>query len=246
MWVPESVKFCNNNFQIRLLSFNCRETDPGLRSYVKWLGTKSTGMNYLAHLYLSGESDEVKLGNFIGDFVKGNKYQNYPGQVAFGIKLHRSIDTFTDGHPDVKTCTNFLKPGYGRHAGIVSDVFFDHFLAANWTDYSTVSLRQFAKHVHAVLLSNFGMLPFRVKQFLPFLIQHKRLESYAKIENLFQVLEIMSRHTSLPTKSTWAIEMLNKEYVQFEILFRRFFSELTAYVETDFNIEILKPSTCPK
>ena len=203
-------------------------------------------MNYLAHLYLSGESDEIKFGNFIGDLVKGNKYLNYPGQVAFGIKLHRSIDSFTDVHPDVKTFTNLLKPGYGRHAGIVTDVFFDHFLAANWSDYSTVSLRQFAKHVHAVFLSNFELLPPRVKQFLPFLIQHKRLESYANIENLFQVLEIMSRHTSLPTKSNWAIEMLQKEYGQFEVLFRRFFSELTAYVETEFEIEILKPSTCPK
>lgn len=229
-----------------MLSFHYSKTNPRLGSNEKWPEAKSIGMNYLAHLYLSGESDEIKLGNFIADFVKGNKYLNYPEMVAFGIKLHRSIDSFTDSHRDVKICADLLKPGYGRHAGVVTDVFFDHFLAANWSDYSTVSLRQFAKHVHAVFLSNFGLLPFRVKQFLPFLIQHKRLESYANIENLFQVLEIMSRHTSLPTKSGWAIEMLQQEYGQFEVLFRRFFSELTAYVETEFDIEIRKPSTCAK
>lgn len=203
-------------------------------------------MNYLAHLYLSGESDEVKIGNFIGDFVKGNKYQNFPEEISYGIKLHRSIDSFTDSHADVKACANLLKPGYGRHAGIVADVFFDHFLAANWSDYSPVTLRQFAKHVHAVLLSNFGLLPLRVKQFLPFLIQHKRLESYAKLENLFQVLEIMSRYTSLPTQSNWAIEVLRNEYAQFEALFRSFFAELTSYVETEFAIGILKPLACRK
>jgi len=198
-------------------------------------------MNYLAHLYLSGESDEIKLGNFIGDFVKGNKYLEYPEQVAFGIKLHRSIDFFTDQHPDVKECIAILNPGYGRYSGIVADVFFDHFLASNWSDYSIYSLRQFSKYSHAVFLSNFLLLPFRVKQFLPFLIQHKRLESYAHRENLTHVLDIMSRRTSLPQNSEWAMRILNQEYVQFESLFRSFFADLIKYVESDFAVRISKP-----
>lgn len=198
-------------------------------------------MNYLAHLYLSGDSDEIKLGNFIGDFVKGNKYLDYPGQVAYGIQLHRSIDSFTDNHTDVKACINLLRPGYGRYSGIIADVFFDHFLAANWNEYSVYTLRQFSKHAHAVFLSNFLLLPMRVKQFLPFLIQHKRFESYAQRENLFQVLEIMSRRTSLPSNSEWAMTILYQEYHQFEALFRSFFAELIDYVETDFGVRISKP-----
>ena len=198
-------------------------------------------MNYLAHLYLSGESDEIKLGNFIGDFVKGNKYLEYPEQVAFGIKLHRSIDFFTDQHPDVKECIAILKPGYGRYSGIVADIFFDHFLASNWSEYSNYTLRQFSKNSHAVFLSNFLLLPFRVKQFLPFLIQHKRLESYAHRENLTHVLDIMSRRTSLPQNSEWAMRILNQEYVQFESLFRSFFADLIKYVESDFAVRISKP-----
>jgi len=198
-------------------------------------------MNYLAHLYLSGDSDEIKLGNFIGDFVKGNKYLDYPGEVAYGIQLHRSIDSFTDSHADVRECINLLRPGYGRYSGIIADVFFDHFLAANWNEYSVYTLRQFSKHAHAVFLSNFLLLPMRVKQFLPFLIQHKRLESYAQRENLFQVLEIMSRRTSLPANSEWAMQILHHEYDQFDALFRSFFAEMIDYVETDFGVRILKP-----
>ena len=199
-------------------------------------------MNYLAHIYLSGDSDEIILGNFIADYVKGNKYLNYPEQVAYGIRLHRSIDLFTDQHALVKECINLLRPGYGRYAGIVTDVFFDHFLAANWNRYSECTLRQFSKHAHAVFLSNFLLLPFRVKQFLPFLIQHKRLESYAQRDSMFQVLEIMSRRTSLPANSEWAMQILNQEYEQFEALFRSFFEELIDYVETDFGISISKPT----
>ncbi len=199
-------------------------------------------MNYLAHIYLSGDSDEIKLGNFIGDYVKGNKYQNYPEMVSFGIRMHRSIDSFTDQHADVKECMKLLKPGYGRYAGIVSDIFFDHFLASNWNEYSAYSLRQFSRHAHAVFLSNFGLLPFRVKQFLPFLIQHKRLESYAQRESIFHVLEIMSRRTSLPANSQWAIQLLNQEYSQFETLFRSFFAEMVFFAESEFAVRISKPS----
>jgi len=198
-------------------------------------------MNYLAHLYLSGESDEIKLGNFIGDHVKGNKYQQFPAQVSYGIQMHRSIDSFTDHHADVKECINLLKPGYGRYAGIVTDVFFDHFLASNWNEYSVYTLRQFSKHAHAVFLSNFMLLPFRVKQFVPFLIQHKRLESYAHRENLPHVLDIMSSRTSLPDNSQWALQILHKEYDQFEGLFRSFFADLINFVETNFKVQIEKP-----
>ena len=198
-------------------------------------------MNYLAHIYLSGESDEIIIGNFIGDFVKGNKYLKYPEKVAFGIRMHRSIDLFTDQHPDVREFINLLKPGYGRYAGIVADVFMDHFLASNWHNYSVYTLRQFSKHAHAVFLSNFMLLPFKVKQFLPFLIQHKRLESYARRETMFDVLEIMSRRTSLPTNSDWAMQILNQEYDQFDLLFRSFFAEITEYAEMEFAVQILKP-----
>ena len=200
-------------------------------------------MNYLAHIYLSGDSEEIKLGNFIGDFVKGNRHQHYPEKVAYGIILHRNIDSFTDQHEAVKECIKILRPGYGKYAGIVADVFFDHFLANNWSEYSNYSLRHFAKNAHAIFLSNFGLLPFRVKQFLPFLIQHKRLESYANRENLFHVLEIMSRRTSLPSNSEWAIQILNQEYSQFEALFRSFFPEIIDYVESNFDVKIVRPET---
>jgi acyl carrier protein phosphodiesterase len=198
-------------------------------------------MNFLAHLYLSGDSDEIKIGNFIGDYVKGNKYKDYPEMVSFGIRMHRSIDAFTDQHKDVREFNQLLKPGYSRYSGIVSDVFFDHFLAANWKEYSAYTLRQFSKHAHAVLLSNFMLLPYRVKQFLPFLIQHKRLESYARRETMFQVLEIMSGRTSLPANSHWAAQLLDREYDQFEALFRSFFADIVVFAETEFGVSISKP-----
>ena len=66
-------------------------------------------MNFLAHLYLSGEDDEVKLGNFIGDYVKGSKYLEYAEKIKKGILLHRKIDSFTDSHPLIKEASEAFR-----------------------------------------------------------------------------------------------------------------------------------------
>ena len=56
-------------------------------------------MNFLAHIYLSGEGDELlSIGNFIADTVRGKEYLQYPEAMPRGILLHRRIDTFTDAH----------------------------------------------------------------------------------------------------------------------------------------------------
>ncbi|MCK3686269.1 ACP phosphodiesterase [Maribellus sp. YY47] len=141
-------------------------------------------MNYLAHLYLSGESEQMLVGNFIGDYVKGKQYENYPKEIADGILLHRRIDHFTDNHPLHKEAKKPFRDDFGHYAGIVVDLVYDHFLAANWTTFSDLSLRWFAKRSHSVLLSHFAYLPLRVQGFLPFLIQNRRLESYATIEGI--------------------------------------------------------------
>ena len=36
-------------------------------------------MNFLAHIYLSGDSDLVTIGNFMADGIKGKDYRKYKG-----------------------------------------------------------------------------------------------------------------------------------------------------------------------
>jgi acyl carrier protein phosphodiesterase len=199
-------------------------------------------MNYLAHLYLSGEDEAIMTGNFIGDYVKGNQYLQYPEKVQKGILLHRQIDSFTDHHPVVKDCGRRFQTNYGRYSGIVTDVIFDHFLASGWQNYSVCTLRQFSKYAHAVLLSNFIMLPVQVKLFLPFLVQHKRLESYAGLEGIYQSLAIMGRRTSLPEEASFALKVLKRDYQSIKLEFEQFFPELVAFVENNFGVIIKKPS----
>ena len=46
-------------------------------------------MNYLAHIYLSGSSPQIRVGGFIADAVKGGIPEHYPYKLRSGIRLHR-------------------------------------------------------------------------------------------------------------------------------------------------------------
>jgi acyl carrier protein phosphodiesterase len=198
-------------------------------------------MNFLAHLYLSGDNEELLVGNFIGDYVKGNKYNNYPPEIKSGILLHRQIDFYTDTHPIFRESKRLLVPEYGLYAGIVMDLFCDHFLAINWQNYSDLTLREFAKRAHAILLSNYFQLPSRVQGFLPFLIQHKRLESYARKEGIQKSLEIMSRYTSLPEKSQKAMEVMTENFQFLDQKFALFMNDMIGFIEGTHHVPIKKP-----
>jgi acyl carrier protein phosphodiesterase len=202
-------------------------------------------MNFLAHLYLSGENDGMKLGNFIGDFVKGKKYLNYAVVVQKGILLHRQIDYFTDLHPIVKESASLFKSGYGRYSGIVVDLFFDHFLALNWDEYSIYKLKDYTRNIYKLLLSNFWILPLEVKEFLPFLIKNRRLESYSLEYGIKKALEIMSHYTSLPEKTDFALDVFHQNKKVLAKNFIMFMKEIIGFVESNNDVEIKKPSGHP-
>jgi acyl carrier protein phosphodiesterase len=198
-------------------------------------------MNFLAHIYLSGEDEKLMIGNFIGDYVKGKDYENYPTPIKEGILLHRQIDFFTDCHSQFREAKKLLVEEFGLYSGIIIDLLYDHLLAKNWNNYSDQNLRSFAKKTHAILLSNFFYLPKRVQGFLPILIQNRRLESYATKTGIHKSLDTMSRYTSLPAKADIAINILKGNFQFFEANFEDFFKDIVEFVEKNYDIKIKKP-----
>jgi len=198
-------------------------------------------MNFLAHLYLSGEDEGLKLGNFIGDYIKGSKYLNYPPNIQKGIILHRRIDSYTDNHRLFREASKLFRQGYGRYSGIVLDLVFDHFLALNWGEYSYYKLRDFVNNTHKLLLANFRILPLRVKKFLPVFIYNRRLESYSTKQGIYRALELMSRYTSLPRNPDYAVSILKKENTALKETFFLFMTDIINYVESESAIKISRP-----
>ena len=173
--------------------------------------------------------------------MKGQQFLNYPDNVAKGIVLHRHIDSFTDSHPVIIECIVKLRPAFGKYAGIVIDIFLDHFLAVNWRSYSFEKLSAFTKRFHAVILANFFQLPSLVKLFVPFLIQHKRLQSYESFEGVEKTLRIMARHTSLPAETEFALQILEEEYLFFNDAFNTFFPQIIDFIEQKGEFKIERP-----
>ncbi len=188
-------------------------------------------MNFLSHLHLSYPDQEEMTGNFIGDYVKGKQYKNYPENISRGILLHRKIDEFTDNHPLQKRFKNYFREDYGLYAGIISDMLMDHFLAKNWEQYSTLSLNSFADLSYQILFDHFDDLPQRVQSFLPKMRRAGRLESYVSKEGIENAIHLMTRYTSLPDHTSEAMAVLSSNNKALESLFYDFYQDLIGFVE---------------
>jgi acyl carrier protein phosphodiesterase len=186
-------------------------------------------MNFLAHIYLSDNDEEITIGNFIADAIKGKQYLKYPPRIAKGIVLHRAIDTFTDAHPTFRQSTSKLHKTHSHYSGVIVDVLYDHFLAKNWADYHEQPLAQFVQNFYAMIQANFGLLPARIQRMTPYMIADNWLMSYATVEGVDKILGQMNMRTKGIGKMDKAVITLQEHYEELEAEFSSFFEELIQF-----------------
>lgn len=188
-------------------------------------------MNILAHAYLSGPHEAIAIGNFIGDFIKGDpahaRHGLTPGELA-GVRLHRAIDSFTDAHPDVAAVRTWLHPRCHKYAGAAVDVFFDHFLARHFTELTGLHLPAFTADFYQLLLRNTARLPARALRMRDALIQYDWLTNYQTRSGIDQSLKGMARRTAFPSGLDTAIADFDTYYDAIEGRFRSFWPQLVA------------------
>jgi acyl carrier protein phosphodiesterase len=202
-------------------------------------------MNVLAHIYLSGDDEEIIIGNYIGDYVKGRDYLNYPDLIRKGIILHRHIDDFTDRHPVVHRSKIFFSRKYHRYAGVVTDIIYDHFLTKEWNFFSRRPLESVTYNFYRAMVNNYEILPVEVSEMMPFFIINNWIESYQTVRGIGHVLKTLSKRTTLPGQTRFAIRALKKNYFSLQDDFMEFFPQLIDYVEKDFGIKISHRITIP-
>jgi len=186
-------------------------------------------MNFLAHIYLSGDDKNVIIGNFMADGIRGKDYKKYPREIQIGILLHRQIDSFTDAHPIVRQSTKRLHKNYSHYSGVIVDILYDHFLAKNWDTYSPIPLAEYVSDFYDILEENFDALQPRAQQMMPFMITNNWLLSYASIDGISKVLDGMNRRTQNRSKMNLAVKELEEFYTEFENEFTSFFEELRKF-----------------
>jgi len=195
-------------------------------------------MNYLAHIFLSGIDEDILIGNFIGDYVKGRDYDNYSAQIRKGILLHRRIDYFTDNHQIVHQSMNYFAPRYRKYAGVIIDILYDHFLAVNWEKFSPQPLDNFKENLFDILKKYHPILPERVQFFIPSFITGDWIGVYSTVDGIISVLYRMSMRTSLPAESEFAREIFHKYYIQLQSEFLTFFPDIIKYVVNNQGITL--------
>lgn len=150
-------------------------------------------MNHLAHCFLSFGDEDLLVGNFIGDFVKGNDWQNYPEGVQHGILLHRTIDAFTDDHPTNRQSKERIRAFAGRYAGAVTDILYDYLLFLHWDRYAKESFEVFTGKTYRQLEKRAAEMPPELQERLPRMLAGRFLHGYTHREGLEWVLDRFSR-----------------------------------------------------
>ncbi|MDO4881187.1 MAG: ACP phosphodiesterase [Capnocytophaga sp.] len=193
-------------------------------------------MNFLAHIYLSGEDDNyLKIGNFIADTIRGKQYESYPKNIQKGILLHRKMDTFTDTHPIFRQSKKRLVPDFGHYAGVITDIFYDYFLAKNWNIFSKISLENYAQNFYYLIDSEKDIFNEDAKKLIFYMIKDNWLVSYKSKKGIQKILYQMDARTNFQSKMQFSITQLENYESFFEEEFFTFFSEIQNFVKTQIS-----------
>lgn len=187
-------------------------------------------MNFLAHAYLSGGAKKILVGNMTGDFIKGRiALSRYEPEIVRGVELHRAIDAFTDEHPIVRGSKARLRAGYRHYAGVIVDVFYDHYLATDWSSYHEQSLHAFTANTYETLQSFSAILPADFRRMLPYMMRGNWLFNYRSVDGIHRALSGMASRTPYASRMEHASKDLEENYELFRQEFREFFPELKNY-----------------
>ena len=192
-------------------------------------------MNFLAHIHLSGENEMIKIGNFMADGVRGKQYENFPLAIQKGILLHRAIDTFTDAHPIFRQSTKKLHSRYHHYAGVIVDIYYDHFLAKNWSDYHNESLALYSEKFYQSLLDNHSILTSKAQHLLPYMMEYNWLVNYQSVSGIERILSQMDHRTKNQSLMRFAAEELVAHYDEFEAEFSLFYKEVQLFSKNKLN-----------
>jgi acyl carrier protein phosphodiesterase len=186
-------------------------------------------VNFLAHAYLAEGSDHAIVGSLMGDFVKGPLGGRYGAELTRALVLHRRIDTYTDAHDVVRQSRHRVSPARRRFAGVLVDVFYDHFLARHWDGYCDVPLERFTAHVYAVLHQHYALLPERLQVIAARMAATDWLASYRHVEAVGSALDRMGGRLKRGNALLRSAEELLAQYDAFEADFRIFFPDVVRF-----------------
>ena len=174
----------------------------------------------------------------MGDFVKGPIPADYPERLALGLHLHRRIDSLAQNSPHTRLSRQRLHPKFGHGRGIIVDIFYDHFLASNWANYSSEPLTNYVEKFYQLLQDNHNRLPTGLQQITPSMIKHNWLVSYQHRMVVGKALQGISQRLSRPLPLAEGVEELAVHEALFRQDFIGFMAEAADFVNQEFGVTL--------
>lgn len=178
-------------------------------------------MNILFHMFLSGNDPELLVGNFMGDFVKGPLGDSYPPRIRQGLMLHRKIDSFAQQDTSFQASRLRLPARYGLYRGVLVDLFYDHFLAKEWNQWSDRRLPDYLSWARCIVEQHRPVMPGKLQDFVP-VIFDELLPSYENITGIESALYRMSRRVKRANPLAEGGGELTHHYEELKTDFDRF------------------------
>ncbi len=177
------------------------------------------------------------VGGLLPDLVRGPVPPDLDERVMRGVRNHRRVDAFTDTHPAFNRSRARLRPTQGIFAGILVDVFYDHFLSLDWPSLHPEPLAAFIDRSHRELQRHNALMPDAMRPIITRMIDQRWLATYADYDGLRLTLERMShrfaQRTQRPIDLAPAVEDLQRHRTALHADFREFFPQLIRYIGID-------------
>jgi acyl carrier protein phosphodiesterase len=187
-------------------------------------------MNWLAHLYLSEPNAEFRVGNLLPDLTSASHLKFLPEGYQRGIRCHRRIDVFTDAHTRVRSCVRRFPPPYRRFGGILTDVYFDYFLARDWAEYCAVPRGEFINEFYRDIETCCAVIPDEANQRLQRMRDEDWLGRYHHTAGVADILGRIGRRFRRPLDLTGSLPIFQKHETAFREDFQSFFPQLMAHL----------------
>ncbi len=170
----------------------------------------------------------------ISDFVKGKKKLDYPLAIQKGITLHRAIDQYTDTHEATREAKQVFRPAYRLYSGAVVDVIYDHFLAADDSEFTEDSLHRFSQGVYETLYEHQEQLPERFAGMFPYMKEQNWLFHYRSRWGAGKSLGGLVRRSLHLTESETAFRLFETHYQLLADCYRHFWNEVKPFAAQTF------------
>ena len=186
-------------------------------------------MNFLCHMVLSGNDDQLLVGNFMGDFVKGRLDDRFTPRIRQGVTLHRLIDSYAARDEHFSRSRQRISSEYGLYRAVLVDLFYDHLLVREWETWAKEPFTRYLARTRAIVERHDSSLPERMQPLIP-VIFGELLPSYGTIAGIGSALERMSRRVARANPLAGGETQLTLHYQGLQDDFRRFMPGIRRFV----------------